>query len=62
MASRLTTRRLDAIVEALVFRTAGEIEGEDDGDLPQREDYEAALEWALSELDRRKIAAILRRA
>lgn len=62
MASRLTTRRLDAIIEALVFRTAGEIESEEDGLPPRREDYEAALEWALSELDRRKIAAILRRS
>ena len=59
MASRLTARRLDAIIEAFIFRTAGEIEC--DEALPQREDYEAALEWALSKLDQRKSAGILRR-
>ncbi len=60
MTRRLTRRRLDAIVEALIFRTAGEIENEDDESLPRREDYEAALEWALSKIDRKKNAGTLR--
>ncbi|MDW9481849.1 hypothetical protein GOB57_24685 [Sinorhizobium meliloti] len=58
MASRLTDKRLNAIIEALIFRTAGEIECEDGDALLRCEDYDAALEWALSELERRKSTGV----
>lgn len=42
--AHLTRRRLDAIIEALVFRLAGEIEELPDG--PTHADYRNALTWA----------------
>lgn len=53
MSPRLTVRRLEAIVEALNARTAGELDVEDEG-APTRDDYEGALDWALAELGSRK--------
>ncbi|MBY3155235.1 hypothetical protein HFO56_23210 [Rhizobium laguerreae] len=53
MSHRLTIRRLEAIVEALTARTAGEIDVEDDG-APTREDYDEAMDWALAEIGRRR--------
>jgi hypothetical protein len=53
MSPRLTIRRLEAIVEALNSRTAGELDVEEEG-APTREEYEEALDWALAEIDRRK--------
>lgn len=55
MKTHLTIRLLDAIVEALVARDAGEIEHEGDADGPSRKDYRDALDWALSEIDQRKV-------
>lgn len=55
MTTRLTGRLLDAIVEALVARDAGEIEHEGQADAPKRMDYRDALDWALSEIDRRRV-------
>ena len=55
MKTHLTVRLLDAIVEALVARDAGEIEHEGEADGPSRIDYRDALDWALSEVDRRRI-------
>lgn len=55
--TRLTTRRLEAIVEALDFRLAGEI-GEES--CPQ-DDYAAARDWADNELCRRQHRATLTR-
>lgn len=55
MKTRLTVRLLDAIVEALVARDAGEIEHEGEAHGPSRVDYRDALDWALSEIDRRQI-------
>lgn len=50
MAS-LTKGRLDAIIEALNSRLAGEINAEfDEGHLKQK-DYEAALTWAREKRD-----------
>jgi hypothetical protein len=54
MRTKLTARRLQAIIEALTARTAGELDIEGDEDTPSREDYDAALNWALEEEDRRK--------
>ena len=48
--TRLTVKRLEAIVEALDFRIAGEI-GEEA--CPQ-EDYENARDWASDELCKRE--------
>lgn len=48
--TRLTVKRLEAIVEALDFRIAGEI-GEEA--CPQQ-DYEGARDWASDELCRRE--------
>jgi hypothetical protein len=56
MSHRLTLRRLEAIVEALGSRTAGEIDVEDE-DAPTRDDYEEALDWALAEIARRRSRA-----
>ncbi|MCS4088617.1 hypothetical protein [Rhizobium sp. BK176] len=53
MSPRLTVRRLEAIVEALTARTAGDLDIEDEG-APTRDDYEAALDWALAEIGSRK--------
>jgi hypothetical protein len=49
--SRLTTKRLEAIEEALNARLAGEI----DVDVP-RDAYEGALEWVVEQLRRRASA------
>lgn len=47
MRVRLTIKRLEAIIEALTARLAGEIDvGQDDGS-PSADDYEKALEWAM---------------
>ena len=54
MQSRLTKRKLRAIIEALIARTAGEIDLNDDPDAPRPEDYETALLWALNEESRRQ--------
>jgi hypothetical protein len=54
MRSRLSHRKLRAIIEALTARTAGEIDLCDDPDSPGLEDYEAALMWALNEENRRQ--------
>lgn len=44
--TRLTSRRLEAIQEALCHRLAGEIESDpDDPSAPRREDYEEAADW-----------------
>ena len=53
--ARLTKRRLDAIIEALNSRLAGELNAEfgDDWKGPKHEDYEAAKEWAEEEWRRR---------
>jgi hypothetical protein len=58
MASRLTARRLEAIVEALIFRTAGEIECDEEGGPPPRKDYDDALDWALGQLEKRKSVSL----
>lgn len=47
----LSTRRLDAIIEALAARLAGEIEADDN--LAHR-DYQGALEWAQAKREKRK--------
>lgn len=49
---RLTVKRLEAILEALAFRLAGDLS---DTDTP-REDYENAEEWAHYQLKRRRRA------
>lgn len=54
MRSRLTARKLKAIIEALLSRTAGEIDVGGDLDSPSIEDYEQALEWALEQVERRQ--------
>jgi hypothetical protein len=54
MKTRPTTAALEAIVEALVARTAGEIDVEADKGSPRGEDYEAALRWTLVELATRR--------
>jgi hypothetical protein len=51
----LSTRRLNAIIEALHHKLAGPI-GDSDGDLP-RDAYEGALAWAEAKLERRSQAA-----
>ena len=48
--TRLTVKRLEAIIEALDFRIAGEI---GDEACPQ-DDYEAARDWASDELCKRE--------
>lgn len=53
--ARLTVRRLDAIIESLNARLAGEWNAEG-GDADQR-DYQAALEWAQDERARRQSAS-----
>jgi len=47
----LSTRRLEAIEEALHAKLAGAV-GDSAGDLP-REFYEGALAWAIEQLNRR---------
>lgn len=47
MHTRLTKRKLKAIIEALLARTAGEIDVTDDPDAPRPDDYEDALRWAM---------------
>ena len=55
MRTRLTIRRLEAMREALLFRTAGEIEQyEDDEDAPTYEDYDTACNWVTEEIGRRE--------
>lgn len=54
MRVRLTTKRLEAIIEALTSRLAGEIDISDDDGSPSADDYEMALEWAMQELKRRE--------
>jgi hypothetical protein len=54
MRSRLTSRKLRAIVEALLSRTAGEIDLCDESGELRLEDYEAALLWALEMESRRR--------
>lgn len=54
MRSRLTKRKLRAIIEALTARTAGGIDLYADPDAPRPADYEAALLWALDEESRRQ--------
>jgi hypothetical protein len=61
MRQRLNQTGLRAIIEALTARTAGEIDVEE-GDAPSREDYEAALDWALEEEQRRSARAATRKA
>ena len=56
--TRLTKRRLRAIMDALAARLAGEL---DDDEL-EREDYEAAMDWADNELMRREFANVLDKA
>lgn len=56
MRSRLTYRKLCAIIEALTARMAGEIDVSEDPDAPRPVDYEAALSWALEEEARRRRA------
>lgn len=56
MRSRLTIRRLRAIIESLIARTAGEIDLVDDPEHLTPEDYDAALRWALEEEYRRRRA------
>ncbi len=52
MSTNLTRRRLDAICEALAARLAGII---DDEQAPlTRKDYEAALDWASAQRDKRE--------
>jgi hypothetical protein len=48
MKTRLTQRKLRAIIEALIARTAGDIDVTDDPEAPRPVDYEDALQWALS--------------
>lgn len=50
----LTSRRLEAIVEALTSRLAGEIDISDHPDAPEAKDYEKALAWADDELAKRQ--------
>ncbi len=52
--TRLTKRRLEAIVEALLLRLAGERDNDDDPDAPTDDDYETALSWAIQQQDKRK--------
>lgn len=54
--TRLTKRRLRAIIEALDARLANDIDVLDEPDTPVLEDYEAARDWADDELCRREIA------
>jgi hypothetical protein len=54
MRQRLSRGKLRAIIEALTARTAGEIDVVEDPDAPRPEDYDAALSWALAEIDRRQ--------
>lgn len=42
--ANLTKRRLDAVIEALIFRAAGELGDE----ACPIDDYEGALQWALN--------------
>jgi len=56
MATRLTIRRLVAMLEALESRLAGEIDIENEPGSPTREDYEAASDWVAEQIDRRKAA------
>ena len=51
--TRLSTRRLRAIIEALQSRLAGEIDVEYETDTPDRIDYEKAQEWAEEQLIKR---------
>jgi hypothetical protein len=62
MRQRLNQTGLRAIIEALTARTAGEIDVEEGDDAPSREDYEAALDWALEEEQRRSDRAAARKA
>jgi hypothetical protein len=61
MRKRLSQNSLRAIVEALTARTAGEIDVEEGAGAPSREDYEAALDWALEEEERRRDRASARK-
>lgn len=54
MRRHLSIRELNAIIEALAARTAGEIDVSGDLDAPRPDDYDAALLWALEEIARRK--------
>lgn len=47
----LSSRRLNAIIEALTARVADDPDAYPDG--YRKTDYEGALEWAVSEEDRR---------
>lgn len=51
MSINLSKKRLEAIVEALVFRLAAEIDAEDG--MPDHKAYEDALTWALQEIEKR---------
>lgn len=48
--ARLTKRRIEAIRTALGFYLAGE---PNDGDELNRKDYEAALDWAVEQFERK---------
>jgi hypothetical protein len=61
MRQRLSQTGLRAIIEALTSRTAGEIDVEEGDDAPSRDDYEAALDWALGEEQRRRDRASARK-
>lgn len=54
MRVRLTKKRLEAIIEALTFRLAGEIDVDLNDEMPSSDDYEMALEWAIEELAKRR--------
>jgi hypothetical protein len=48
----LSSRRLDAIIEALIARTADDPDAYPDG--YRKADYEGALDWAIAEQARRE--------
>lgn len=50
MRVRLTKKRLEAIIEALTARLAGEIDVGHENGSPSADDYEKALEWAMQKL------------
>lgn len=57
MPVRLTVARLEAMAEALIARTAGEIDIEGEDAVPCRDDYEKALEWVLLQIRKRQAKA-----
>lgn len=60
--TRLTIRRLRAIIEALDARLAEEIDVIDEAETPDLEDYESARDWADDELCKRELMKLDRLA